>query len=67
MYEMNFVCRCIKACWDFDTVEGNIYPGVAVFDKNGSVTFVIEVYTESPIKCVQEWFENYFELIPADK
>ncbi len=63
MYEMNFVCKCIKSCWDFDVDAGEVYNGTAVFDKNGFVTFVIHIFDDSPIRCVQEWFEEYFELV----
>ena len=63
MLEVNFTCACTNDCWDFDMKRGMIYDGVVHIDEYGSTTFVVNIPGGSPLKCVQEWFANYFKII----
>ena len=63
MPEVRFRCQCINDCWDYDMKRGMIYGGVAHIDEDGSTRFVVEMPIGSPLKCVQEWFANYFRII----
>ena len=63
MLEVRFNCICTRDCLDFDIKRGMIVGGIVHLDEDGSTTFVIELPNGGPLKCVQEWFANYFKII----
>ena len=63
MLEVGFTCICTNDCWDFDMKRGMILGGVVHIDDDGSTTFVVDIPGGNPVKCVQEWFANYFKII----
>lgn len=63
MYEINVVCRCIKSEWHYNLTEGLLHGGKVVLDRTGDTLFIIYHQDGSEIKCIQKWFENYFELV----
>lgn len=63
MLEVGFRCECINDCWDFDMKRGMIYGGTVTIDEYGDTTFAIDLPGGGPLKCVQEWFANYFKII----
>ena len=63
MLEVSFRCVCTNDCHDFDMKEGMILGGTITIDEDGSSTFAIEFPDGSVMKCVQEWFANYFKII----
>lgn len=63
MFEVEFRCVCTNDCWDFDMKQGMIYSGVVHIDEDGATTFVVALPNGGPLRCVQEWFANYFKII----
>lgn len=63
MLEVGFRCMCTTDCCDFDMKRGLIYDGVVHIDEDGATTFVVALPGGGPLKCVQEWFANYFIII----
>jgi hypothetical protein len=46
-----------------DIEEGKIYFVNIRLLETGETIFVVKFADGSELKCVQEWFENYFELM----
>lgn len=64
VYEvLDIKCRCINTCEGMDIEEGKIYFVNIRLLETGETVFVVKFADGSELKCVQEWFENYFELM----
>ena len=63
MPRVNFRCLCVNDCLDFDMKCSMIYSGVVHIDEYGDTTFIVELNDGEQVKCVQEWFVNYFRII----
>lgn len=64
--KMEVEVKCIKSLEDFDLKLGTVYLCDLLLDLNGATTFVIHQEDGSEIKCVQEWFGEFFELFTID-
>lgn len=63
MLEVRFICQCTNECVALGITRGMTFGGTACIDEYGETTFVIDLPTGGPLKCVQEWFANYFKII----
>ena len=63
MFKTTAVCRCIKDCDDFGMTPGKLHLCSIEMDPDGATRFIISHPVGGPIKCLQEWFANYFELV----
>ena len=63
MYKTNIKCLCIRNYVYRDLKIGMIFDATVELDKTGDTTFTVSKPDGGEIKCVREWFENYFEVV----
>lgn len=63
MYKCYINCVSIADCPDFGLVRGLTFDGWFEMDKEGDPHFHINLPDGSEIKCIQEWFKEFFELV----
>ena len=61
-YSVEAFCYCIRDC-EFLGLEANtVHKCTIELDVHGTPFFIIQCQCGGPIKCVHEWFVNFFVL-----
>ena len=63
VYEvLDIKCKCVNTCKDMDIEAGKTYYVDVRLLKTGETVFVVKLEDGSKLKCVQDWFADYFEI-----